>query len=724
MKTHIRFLTLLLLLLSLTCSEVLSSKKLLLENYVCNGFGISPITIWHTDSIQKMYPEDVILIRHHYDKNAYNDTWYPYLIDSLGTSEMTLFSLIARDYTLRYVTYIDRKKFDNNSGDMIYPLPNSLYPFIIEELNEKEKLNISVDCSINKERKKLFAKVHAIMLETIDKPLRFNLFVVEDSVMGHGVGWDQYNAISGNEKWLPCPYVNELDTITNFYHRHVVRKCLGGTFGVKGSFENPATAGNYYTHDFQCDIDPRWDMDKLSVVGIVQVYDRDNNDYEVLNAARGVYSDMPFSVSSSDIDFMIIEAYESIHKTFTLKNTSNSLKDFTYSIMKSDRTPDDWSLIEGTFDPISLQPNESIDIKVVFGINETPGIGDAVLSVYEANNSASYVWTEKMTINSKEIIHFHVTDEYGYMDYSLQPMMDEIGRDDIFEVSPDFLMANSDEFPELKTIIWNTGYYLEAMDSVKIAMLVKWNKEDKNIFLGGNAGAIDHLHYYFSEYFGVKYLATYGNDDSYPFTGIPNDPISGFLADTNIIELPRNISFIGISNSEIASKVLKIKVDGIAHYLNDDWTTYDSSVTSDDAVFAAKIEKENARSFIMTKSFYLISSRDTAEILLDNIINWLDGISDVEDYDVSDGKFYLDVFPNPVYSQASIRFAHDDIMPENIEIGLYDIAGRKVKQIFDGIINHGEKQIELDVSDMNAGFYYIILKNNDKSLTCPIIVIR
>jgi hypothetical protein len=666
----------------------------------------------------------VILVRHHYDKSTFYDKWLNTKIDSLAIPDCSLYIYLVTDLQFGAMGYLNRKKYQDNNGKDKFPLPRDLYDFIDLGLNEPDKVSLSVDWTIDKEKKKLIAKVHAIMQETVEKPLTFNLYIVEDSVMSHGVGWDQYNGISGNEAWLPCPYVYEPDTIPNFTHRHVVRKCLGGTFGVLGSFKIPAAVGNYYTHDFECEIDPRWDLGKLSVVGLVQVYDRNNDDYEVLNAARGVYSDLSFSVSSSNIDFMIIEANESIIKTFTIKNTSNSLKDFTYSIKKSDRTPDEWSLIEGTFDPISLQPNESIDIKVVFKRNEESGIGDAILKINEANNPFSLVWTEKMTIYSKEITHFHVTDEYGFMEYSLQSFLDELGRNDIYEVSPEFLIENAEYFPFLKTIIWNTGYYLEAMDSVKIANLVKWNEEGKNIFLGGNAGAIDHLHYYYSEYFGLSLLAYHNGSDSFQFTGIPNDPISGFLAETNIIELPRNISFIGISNSEIASKVLKIKVEGIAHYLNDDWTTYDSSITSDNAVFAAKIEKESARSFIMTKSLYTISSRDTAEILLDNIINWLDGISDLEEYEVNNGRFYLDVFPNPAYSQVTVRYAYDDILPESIEINLFDIAGRKVKQIFDGIINHGEKQIELDIRDLTSGMYYVQLMNGVEILTYPLIVFR
>jgi len=444
-----------------------------------------------------------------------------------------------------------------------------------------------------------------------------------------------------------------------------------------------------------------------------------------LNAARGVYNDISFSVSSSMNDFIILDANESINKSYTLKNTSNSVKDFTYSIMKSDRTPGDWSLIEGTFESISLQPDESKEINFVLKRNGTSGIGDAILRIYEADNPFSLVWTEKMTIYSKETSHFHVTDEYGFMEYSLSTLLEEIGRNDIYEVSPEFLLENAQEFPDLKTIIWNTGYYLEAMDSVRISHLVQWNKEGINIFLGGNGGAIDHLYYYFEEYFGISLLA-YISGANLTFTGFPDDPVSSFMADTTSFEpLPRNLSFIGINDSNIASKSLKMNYHGVAHYLiKDDWSTYDSVIASDNAVFGARIEKENARSFIMTKSFYMISDRDTAEILLNNIINWLDGISDVEDYEVNNDNFYLDVSPNPAYSHLNIKYAYDEILPEYVEIDMYDISGRKVKSVYQGIINSGEMQSIIDISDLPFGTYIVTLRNNNENLSCHVIVIR
>ena len=700
-----------------------AKKTLLLENLVCNGFSFTPPTIWHTDSIQGLYPDDVILVRLHLDKDSFYDTWVNDMIDSLGTPYLSFFHQIIRgDRTYSYIAYLNRKMYENSTGQMEYPIPRDLYPYVKEGLEEKEKLSVSVDWSFDRDSRKLFAKVHAIMLETIERPIRFNLYVVEDSVMGHGVGWDQYNGISGKTAWLPCPYVHEPDTIPDFLHRHVLRKALGGTFGVQGSFEIPANIGKYYTHDFQCNIDPEWNIDRLSVVGFVQVYDKDNDDFEVLNAARGVFNDLSFTVNSSSGEFLVLDKNDSFEKVFTLQNISNEAKEYEYSISKSERTPSGWSLSNEGTETVLLQPDESKDIIVDLSRDGASGIGDAILSIREAQDPSCLVWKEKMTVYSKEITHFHVTDEYGFMEYSLQPMLDELGRNDIFEVTPSFLMNNSDEFPYLKTIIWNTGYYLEAMDSVRIAHLVKWNNEGKNVFLGGNAGAIDHIHYYYPDFFGIGLLAyTY----NLSFTGFSNDPISGFLADTNSFVNTFGVtSLLDIKNSDLASKVLKINEDGIVDYLKEDWSTYDSTISSEDAVFAAKIEKENSRAFIMIESFYLIANRDTAKILLNNMINWLDGISDIEEYEIGDGRFYLDVFPNPAYSHIKVRFAYDDILTEYIEIGLFDISGRKVKPIYNGMMNPGEKQIDLDVSDMSAGIYYVKLMNSAEILAFPIIVFR
>jgi hypothetical protein len=727
MKVLIKLLILTLTIITFLVNDLHSQKKtVLLENLVCNTFGNTPATIWHTDSIQKLYYDDIILVRHHVDYSTYYDEWNNPYYDSLGLADFQIFNYDARkSWTPYKIAYLDRKMFKNSSGRLDHPVPRDLYKYLDEALSDPSEAMVSVDWNIDKEERKLFAKLHVILLQSVQKQLRLNLYVVEDSVMGHGLGWDQYNALSGNNSWLPCPYVYEPDTIKNFVHRHVVRKCLGSAFGIKDSNNYPAQIGDYFTHDFQCDIDDRWDIDKLSVVGLVQVFDRENDDYEILNSARRVKKDLPFSISSAEKDFSVEASGKTFSKTFVIRNTSNETKGYEFSISKSERTPDDWEIISFPDEEISLASGETSEITIEFTRSEITGIGDAILEFSVKDDEYSFLWTEVMTLYAEEIKYLSVTDEAGFMEYSLAPIIKEIGRDDIFEVTPEFLLENSEHFPQLKTIIWNTGYILENIDSLKTERITSLFQRGINILLCGFSGALDHIAHYYPDVFEIEIVGHQTRKNLF-FSGYEDDLISGFLQEKNVLtdkyEFTTRIG--SITNTETTSPFIKFCGDGVGRFYGENNTYYDSTISSDDSFFGVKIKKENAKAVIMWLSPYRIANKDTLNLLMNNMLNWLDGTLDVNDYEENNGRFYLDVFPNPALSEVSIRFAYDDIMPEFIEINLYDIKGNIIQSVFSDYMNTGENTINIDVSKLPAGNYRIMLKGTSDIISCPLVIIR
>ncbi len=727
MKVLIKLLILTLTIITFLVNDLHSQKKtVLLENLVCNTFGNTPATIWHTDSIQKLYHDDIILVRHHVDYSTYYDEWDPTFYDSLGLADFQIFNYYARKtWNPYHIAYLDRKMFKNSSGKLDHPIPRDLYKYLDDAMSAPPEAMVSVDWNIDFVVRKLLAKLHVIVLQSVQKQFRFNLFVIEDSVMGHGLGWDQYNALSGNNSWLPCPYVNEPDTIKNFVHRHVVRKCLGGTFGVKGSFNDQAQQGDYLIHDFQCDLDEGLDLNKISVVGLVQVFDPGNDDYEIINSSRGVRKDIPFSISSAGKNFSVKPSMQTFSKTYEIKNTSNETREYEFAISKSERTPDDWEIISFPDKEISLASGETSEISIEFTRSEITGIGDAILEVSVKDDDYSFLWTEVMTLYAEEIKYLSVTDEAGFMEYSLAQIFEEIGRDEIFEVAPEFLLDNSEYFPQLKTIIWNTGYILENIDSLKTEIITSLFQKGVNIFLCGNAGAIDHITYYYPDVFGFERIGYHTRKNLY-FTGFEDDLISSFLQEKNILNeyIDYTTAIGNITNFETTSPFIKFSEGGIGRFYGENDTYYDSTITSDASYFGVKINKENARAVIMWLSPHRIANKDTMNILVNNIINWLDGTLSVKDYHANNGRFYLGVFPNPAYSEVSIRFAYDDIMPEFIEIDLYDIKGNIIQSVFSDYMNTGEISINIDVSKLPAGNYRIMLKGTSDIISCPLVILR
>lgn len=103
--------------------------------------------------------------------------------------------------------------------------------------------------------------------------MRFNLYVLEDSVVGSGTGYDQvnyYNTQAGH------PYYGAGNPIVGFVHNHTVRAMLGGAWGEAGSLPATVTDGNSYTHTFTYILPAGYNYEKIKLVGMVQMYDPNN----------------------------------------------------------------------------------------------------------------------------------------------------------------------------------------------------------------------------------------------------------------------------------------------------------------------------------------------------------------------------------------------------------------------------------------------------------------
>jgi len=75
-------------------------------------------------------------------------------------------------------------------------------------------------------------------------------------------------------------------------------------------------------------------------------------------------------------------------------------------------------------------------------------------------------------------------------------------------------------------------------------------------------------------------------------------------------------------------------------------------------------------------------------------------------------KFNVRCYPNPVNSLLVVSYS----LPEksNINIGIYDLMGREVKEL--GIRSYelgikGEQKISIDVGGLNSGVYFVKLNN-------------
>jgi len=89
---------------------------------------------------------------------------------------------------------------------------------------------------------------------------------------------------------------------------------------------------------------------------------------------------------------------------------------------------------------------------------------------------------------------------------------------------------------------------------------------------------------------------------------------------------------------------------------------------------------------------------------------------------ISNNFTLLSAYPNPFNSMVTIRYSVE-IFGE-VSVQVYDITGRLVETLVDGIIQPGNHGIKWDASNQSSGIYFVIFENGNSSLTQKLILLK
>ncbi len=96
-----------------------------------------------------------------------------------------------------------------------------------------------------------------------------------------------------------------------------------------------------------------------------------------------------------------------------------------------------------------------------------------------------------------------------------------------------------------------------------------------------------------------------------------------------------------------------------------------------------------------------------------------------EEDPVAVSPYRLDpVFPNPFSGSASVAFSTD--RTQHLDLGLWDLQGRRVTTVFSGVVAAGaETRVSVDASALAPGTYFVRLVGPDgRSVTRPVTLVR
>ncbi|MCK4234463.1 T9SS type A sorting domain-containing protein [candidate division WOR-3 bacterium] len=84
--------------------------------------------------------------------------------------------------------------------------------------------------------------------------------------------------------------------------------------------------------------------------------------------------------------------------------------------------------------------------------------------------------------------------------------------------------------------------------------------------------------------------------------------------------------------------------------------------------------------------------------------------------------FSLRVFPTVIRHNSRLQYSIP--ISQKIRLNFYDVSGRKIKSIANGVVKPGIYTYNLDSSNLSSGIYFLILEGKEKTITEKILVVR
>ena len=79
-------------------------------------------------------------------------------------------------------------------------------------------------------------------------------------------------------------------------------------------------------------------------------------------------------------------------------------------------------------------------------------------------------------------------------------------------------------------------------------------------------------------------------------------------------------------------------------------------------------------------------------------------------------------YPNPFNSSTAISYQL--LAVSNVNLTIYDITGREVAKLVDGMKSAGEHQVVFDAGDLTSGVYFVRLDAGDFKQTRKILLVK
>jgi hypothetical protein len=624
------------------------------------------------------------------------------------------------------------------------PFHPSYWPQVCSQ-HAADQTIADVDVTYSITGTQLTAEVTCTLTEDYAGQLAFNLFVMADDLTGTGTGWDQVNYLTGRAGYESHPYYTLPNPVTGFYHMNVMIDMLGGTLGANALFPaSPAKAGVKYTKTFTKDLSAYpliQNIKKVYVIGLVQ---ETGSASTILNAKMaGKTMPRPKAGLTATEDGVYLDGAlnTKITKTITFQNTSkyDVVADFSINAAKT-TTPADWkNSIDVT--NASVKAGGSKVITLTTEIGSTVAYGDVTVKAvvqdgtdYDGLASGS---TIGILSTGAEGVVFHFDDG------AIKPILDVFDKLPTVKAKMAVIPFNSNTVAAYGSYDFKVIIVPETFSSrgtiINYAELLSYLASQRDngkailmtsmidmFFAAGNYSSLAPnaaTTAFFKTKWGISGPVqgnpyTIGNGTTGVLTPVPVVGVTGEMAtglsfninEYNSATHPYYTFWadqITIVNPNLATAIMKYN---------------DAALPEANKIAAVKIVTTKNKNIYMGFTFDLIANITSRTTLMANMLVWLTGASDVEEFDnLNTAK--LTVYPNPVINRSTVSFNLTNDATAS-DVYLVDLNGNRVMDIATSAFAAGTNYVTVDASKLSSGKYFVVTNINNRLSQTPLVITK
>jgi hypothetical protein len=258
------------------------TRNVLLEEYTGAYCGSCPLGGYYIDSMLSVYPNLLAVSLHAYGVQDAMD--FPQ-ID-------TLYNVYSAGSPLAAIDRICPGGSSNNTAQYLTVWDANIQ----QRLSVTPSLTVNLTSTWNNMTRNISAQVDVNILSNMSAgDYRINLYVVEDSVIGTGPGYDQdnfYDTQSGS------PFFGLGDPIIGYVHRHVARAILPSSWGLTGIISASPTTGQNFTTTFNYILPAGINENHVHLIAFVYSFTANHMTDEVLNVGDVKLIPSPSGITS------------------------------------------------------------------------------------------------------------------------------------------------------------------------------------------------------------------------------------------------------------------------------------------------------------------------------------------------------------------------------------------------------------------------------------------